>query len=222
WSASGIFGAASEAINDAWDIRKGRPFIQQYTLNITLVVAAGFFLFVSIGLTAFFRVFSIMAGPLLEPFPINVLWWLVSALLPFLSTLAVFLIIYKILPYTRVAWRGALVGAVVASLLFEIAKNVFSWYTQNLANYNLVYGSIGTVVVLLTWIYFSSVILLLGAELSSVYTVWRPRMLMEKRAAKLEPQWKPSPALALAVGILTISMTIIKSIAYWRAERSRK
>ena len=61
-------------------------------------------------------------------------------------------------------------GALVAAFAFEIAKNAFLWYSQNFANYNLVYGSLGAVIALLFWAYISAIILLFGAEMSVVYS----------------------------------------------------
>lgn len=169
WSASGVFGATSQAINDAWQIKQGRPFIVQSLMNIGLAIGAGIFLLISLVMTGSFQFFAVIAAPLIRMFPFNAFWVFVGIVVPFLSSLMIFLIIYKIFPNTKVTWKEALMGAGVAAVLFEILKSLFGWYAANLANYNAVYGSVGTVVVLLTWTYFSAAILLLGAELSSVY-----------------------------------------------------
>lgn len=221
WSASGIFGAASDAVNAAWDVRDPRPFVKQNALNLGLVVAAGIFFFLSMGITAAYRFLSSMATPLVETFPVGALWGLVGILLPFLFSLAIFLLVYKILPNTTVAWREALVGALLAAILFEVVKHIFTWYTQNLANYNLVYGSVGTVVVLLTWIYFSAAIMLLGAELSSEYAFQRRRAVQERPVTQ-ERGLPMSLPLALGVGLFTVAATLVKSVAYIRAEKRRR
>ncbi|HLB13148.1 MAG TPA: YihY/virulence factor BrkB family protein [Dehalococcoidia bacterium] len=230
FSASGMFGAASQAVNDAWKIRHGRPFLQQYALNLGLVLGVGIFFFLSMGLTAFFRLFSTAAASLLATFPAILVWGLVGALFPFFFSLGMFLIVYKVLPYTWVTWREALFGAFFAALLFEVAKNVFAWYTQNLANYNAVYGSVGTVVVLLTWIYFSAIILVFGAEISSEYAVERrasgdlsrDTREAEERLAISAPEGRMAPAFILALWLFTVTMTIIKSIARVKAERGKR
>ncbi len=223
WSGTGIFGAISQAVNDAWKVRNGRSFIQQNLLNLGLAIAAGFFLLISIALTGSFNLFAVIAAPLIRLFPVNVFWAFIGLVIPFLSTLAVFLIIFKVLPYTRVMWKEASTGAVVAAVLFEILKNIFGWYATNLANYNAVYGSLGTVAVLLTWTYFSSAVLLLGAELSSVVAE-ESRLPSAARQLGLirEPdrardQRKQSPGLAVAVAVVTVGLIVVRSILSVRA-----
>ncbi len=74
-------------------------------------------------------------------------------------------------------------GALVATFFFEVAKNLFLWYTESFSRYELVYGSVGAVIGLLTWIYLSSAILLFGAEMASEYGRFRlePRTRNRKR-----------------------------------------
>lgn len=221
WSASGIFGATSDAVNAAWGVKKARPFVKQSALNLAMVAAAGIFFFLSMSLTGAFHLLSSAASALIGAFPLNAVWGLVGILLPFLFSLAIFLLVYKVLPNTWVSWREALVGAVVAAMLFELVKNIFAWYAQNLANYNLVYGSVGTVVVLLTWIYFSAAIMLLGAELSAQYAFQRRRRV-EERFASHGPERSVSTGLAMALGLFTLTATIIKSIGYVKAEKGSR
>ena len=231
WTAGGVFGATTQAINYAWDIKSGRPLIQQNLLNLGLAIASGVVLLMSIGLTGSFHFLTGIAAPLISFFPMNLLWGFIGIALPFFFSLGIFVLIYKILPNTEVKWREALVGAVVAAILFETVKNLFAWYTQNLANYNAVYGAVGTVAILLTWIYFSSAILLLGAELSSVVAqqdrqpsgvppVRRPVQI--KETARVRAQRNPSPVLAAALGIVTVGLVAFRAIISFRSEGSGK
>ncbi|MCH9037579.1 MAG: YihY/virulence factor BrkB family protein, partial [Chloroflexi bacterium] len=70
-------------------------------------------------------------------------------------------------PNTQVRWRDVWPGAVVAAISFEVLRNGFVWYVASLSIYNLVYGTAATMIVLLAWAYFSGVILLFGAVISS-------------------------------------------------------
>ena len=88
---------------------------------------------------------------------------------PWGITFLIFLMVYRFVPNTKTYWRYVWPGALVAAVLFEVAKSLFVWYLDNLAIYNQVYGSLTSVIVLLLWIYVSSLILILGAELSSEY-----------------------------------------------------
>ena len=92
-----------------------------------------------------------------------------ARILPFLFSLTIFMLIYKFTPNTQTHWRYIWPGAVLAAALFEISKSVFVFYVDNFANYEEVYGSLASVIVLLAWTYFSGLILIAGAEFSSEY-----------------------------------------------------
>ena len=93
-----------------------------------------------------------------------------SRLVAFLLLLAVFLILYKVIPNTRTRWRDVWPGALLAAIFFEIARSLFIVYLEYYANYQLIYGSISSIVVLLIWIYYSAYIMILGAEFSFQYS----------------------------------------------------
>ena len=84
-------------------------------------------------------------------------------------TLGTFLMIYKFMPNTKTYWRYIWPGAVVGALLFELAKNLFILYLNRFSSFENVYGTLAPVIVLLLWAYVSSLILIMGAELSSEY-----------------------------------------------------
>ena len=84
-------------------------------------------------------------------------------------TFAVFLLLYRFVPNCKTYWRYVWPGAVVAAILFEASKGAFIWYLADFANYELVYGSVASMMGLLSWAYLSAFILILGAEISSEY-----------------------------------------------------
>ena len=84
-------------------------------------------------------------------------------------TFTVFLFLYRFVPNCKTYWRYVWPGAVVAAILFETSKGVFIWYLADIANYELVYGSVASMMGLLSWAYLSAFILILGAEISSEY-----------------------------------------------------
>ena len=77
-------------------------------------------------------------------------------------------LLFKLVPYQRPAWREVLTGALVGAFLFEIGKSLFGIYVQNIAHLQAVYGSLSSIIVLLLWLYFSARVLLFGAELVAV------------------------------------------------------
>ena len=75
-----------------------------------------------------------------------------------------FLLIYKIIPTKRVHFNSALQAALFTGLLWELAKHLFAWYILHLAEYSIFYGSLSTLIVFVLWIYYSSMILVVGGE----------------------------------------------------------
>ena len=83
--------------------------------------------------------------------------------------LLVFLVAYRFVPNTKTYWRYVWLGAVVATVLYQLGRHIFIWYLGNLANYDTAYGPVSSVMVFLFWTYLSALTLILGAEISSEY-----------------------------------------------------
>lgn len=89
------------------------------------------------------------------------------AMAPYFSTLIAFLMLYVLVPNTVVRMRHAIWGAALAAILFEAAKNAFRLYLQYFPSYELIYGALATIPILIVWVYLSWNIILLGAELTA-------------------------------------------------------
>jgi membrane protein len=172
WSGSAIFAAIRRSINRAWGVERQRSFIRQKAVEFSMMLTAALLLIVSIASTTVYKTISAFEIPVfgLGMVGHNPLWQMIGVLLPFAFSLLVFALIYRYLPNTRVYWGDVWPGAVFASVAFELAKNGFAWYLESFATYNLVYGSLASVVVFLFWAYLCSIILLIGAELTSEYS----------------------------------------------------
>ena len=103
---------------------------------------------------------------------------------PILSFLT-FLILYRFLPNTKVTLKDVWIGALIASIAFDGAKWGFLWYVSTFPVYNVVYGSVGAVMALLTWVYVSSIILLFGALATSRYTEYAAKADRDLQGFKL-------------------------------------
>ncbi|HIC93364.1 MAG TPA: YihY/virulence factor BrkB family protein [Anaerolineae bacterium] len=172
WSASGVFSALEGAINRAWGVEGPRPFWRGKLMGLTMVLVIGLGLVLSTFLTALLNLMQRWQVPLLgwRPFGSHFPWGVAMALAPSTFTLFAFLLLYKFVPYAKVRWSDALRGAALAALLWEGAKNLFAWYmASGLAHYNLVYGSLSAIVVLVLWAYITGLIILVGAELSAAF-----------------------------------------------------
>ena len=110
--------------------------------------------------------------PSAQPGADRLVSWL-SALAPALFSVCAFILIYRLMPRTRVGWRDVWLGGLIAGLIWGVGKQIFAWYVGNVATYNVIYGSVGAIIAFLLWCYLSGQILLLGAEFTAQYSRWR-------------------------------------------------
>ena len=166
WNGSTMFSAISLAINRTWDIRRDRPFFIRKVRELGMALSVGILFLLSLVAGA---VISILRGVFDLPAAELMIVDVGSRLVAFLLILAVFLLLYKLIPNTRTYWRYVWPGAILAAVLFEIARTSFVFYLENFANYQLIYGSITSIIVLLVWIYYSAFIMILGAAFTFQY-----------------------------------------------------
>ena len=171
WSASAVFGAIARAVNRAWDVHKDWPIYVGKPRQLLMAAAVAVLFAISVGAAALLRMAGLaseteVAGSGLAS---ETLGRLFLQAVSFVMTLAIFLVVYKFLPNTKTYWRFIWPGAILGALLFEVSKNLFLIYVNGFSNFENVYGSLAPVIALLLWVYVSSFILILGAELSSEY-----------------------------------------------------
>ena len=171
WTSTLLFGAVCRAVNRAWDIEYDRPFYIEKPRQIFMTLSVAPLFMISITLTTGLQVLGSENIPVLgslsflEHNGINAL----ARPLPFLFSLTIFLFIYKFTPIAHTYWRYIWPGALLAALLFEIAKSVFVFYLENYAPYEKIYGTLASVIALMVWAYVSGLIVVVGAEVSSEY-----------------------------------------------------
>ena len=187
WSASLLFGAITRVVNRAWDIHQDRPFYIDKLRHILMAFSVAPLFLMSIGTTASLHILASHDVPVIGrvEFLDNDVINIITRPLPFLFTLSIFLLIYKFLPNTKTYWRYVWPGALLGAVLFEVFKSIFVFYMENFADYERVYGSLASVMILLAWTYFSGLILIAGAEFSSEYErmrlgVERGRVVVER------------------------------------------
>ena len=171
WSGSAIFGAVTRVVNRAWDVHKDRPLFVSKPRQMAMALTVGIMFLVSLSAATFVNAAGKYADSDLPAlgFLVDTGGKVLLQATAFLLTLMTFLLVYKLMPNTKTYWRYIWPGAVVATVLFELAKTMFILYLERFAGFESVYGSLGDVIVLLLWVYVSSLILILGAELSSEY-----------------------------------------------------
>jgi membrane protein len=180
WLALAVFFNIERALNRVWGVKRLRPFWSRMLLALIMVAGIGLLILLSVLSTTVFDIIRHLRLPFLgwEPFNRPLLWHILTSLLPTVLNVAIFFLLYRILPYTLVGWSEVWPGALLAGLAWEAVKRIFSLYLARFGSYNLIYGSLGTVIALLIWFYLTGIIVLLGAEFTEAYTVvrrWRKR-----------------------------------------------
>ncbi|VYU59526.1 YihY family inner membrane protein [Clostridium tertium] len=172
WSASSGFRAVIKGLNKAYDIKEKRTFIKRAIVGIIFTLA----LVLVIMLTLAMLVFGEIIGEhLLRIFPfkeiIKNIWNISRYLIVVFMMVLIFASIYRYTPAKKIPWREVYPGAIVSTLGWIIASLGFSYYINNIANYSRLYGSVGAVFILMTWLYITSMILIVGAEINSVFKI---------------------------------------------------
>ncbi len=165
WSASGVFNLLQVGLNRAFRVARRRPMWREKLVSLAMVVGVGILFGLSFLITNTMRVVTHYRmlqrqNSMAEP---------ATVLVAIILSIAVFGILYRYVPYDpTIRWRDIAVGAVVAAILWEMAKLGFAWYITNLSPLNLVYGSVGAVIALMLWGYVTWMILLFCAEFAAV------------------------------------------------------
>lgn len=177
WAATAAFGAIRKGINAAWGIKKTRPFLRERLIDLSLVLGAGVVLLLLLVVApalSFFEEITDYVAPdadLVSQFILDLVARIVTPVLYFLS----FLILYRYMPNAKVTFGDVWLGALGASIAFVGAMWGFVWYVKTFPVYNVVYGSVGAIMALLTWVYVSAIILLFGALVTSRYATYTRR-----------------------------------------------
>jgi len=173
WSASAGMGAVARGVNRAWDVHRNRPFYVAKPLQIMMALAVGVLFLLSTLLTSAIELITDPRrdwGLPGQDFLLDLgIASLALRVAPFLINMVIFLLLYYFAPNCKTYWRYVWPGALIAAILFEVAKGIFIWYLDNLATYDQVYGSVTSVMSLLLWMWVSALILIMGAEISSEY-----------------------------------------------------
>nr|WP_240549252.1 YihY/virulence factor BrkB family protein [Halomonas antri] len=184
--ATTVFAQMQYSLNMIWGVT-AKPsrnsvlvFLKQRLLSLTVVLAIGFIMLVSLLVGVMVRAMLQAIGdamPLVGP---------VTAGAEFLISLAViaalFATIFKVLPDVVLSWRDVLLGAVVTALLFAIGRSAIASYLAYTATAST-YGAAGSLVMVLLWVYYSSLILLFGAAFTRSYLVAKGREVVPRNSA---------------------------------------
>lgn len=180
WFSSMIFGAIETAFNLIFRSKEIRNYLLSKLLGIAMIPMAWAVAMMSVFITYTATILTqqplLAEGLLLFPFAESFFF---RAVLPYIVTVVFFTIIYKIIPPVKVSIGNALTGAAIFAALLEVAKHFFAWYLSNYTRYNVIFGDLEAVVIILIWVFYVALILLFCAELISSYQR-RDLLLLEK------------------------------------------
>jgi membrane protein len=165
--ASALFLQLQKALDAVWNVAPRRDLSWHYTLKVRLLSMA---LVLGVG---FLLLLSTVAGAVLEYFAgivptVATVWQSLSSLSGVVVATLLFAALFKVLPDAIIRWRDVWVGAAVTAILFEIGRIAIGFYLGK-STAASAYGAGGSLIALLLWIYYSALILLLGAEFAQVY-----------------------------------------------------
>jgi membrane protein len=183
--ASGVFGELQDAMNTIWKV-KPRPgstwmaMLRDRFLSFTMVLSIAFLLLVSLMVSAAVAAFG---GYLSSSLPGGeALGHVLDIALSVTVTTFLFALIFKYVPDVKLTWKDVFTGAFATAILFSIGKWLIGLYLGQ-SSIGSAYGAAGSLVILLSWVYYSSLILFLGAEFTKVYaTRYGSRIEVEENA----------------------------------------
>ena len=167
WSVMKLLGNIESSFNDIWQIKKSRVISRKLSDYISLVVITPVMLFVSSSVTLFL---SKQIQSSSEMFPLlsyigPVLSFFVS-LIPYVLIWLIFTLLYIIMPNTKVNFKSAFIGGVIAGTMFQFLQWAYILFQSSITSYGAVYGSFAALPLFLIWMQFSWLIVLFGAEVA--------------------------------------------------------
>lgn len=170
--ATSIFGEIQDSINKIWGLRV-KPnkvwwkLILTRLLSFSLILSLGFIMIVSLLLNTLVVAFGKFAGKFIESYSIYLIQ-VTESVLSFIVSAFLFSLIFKILPDAKVKWRDVLFGGFITAIFFTLGKLGIGFYLGH-SNITSLYGAAGSLIILMVWVYYSAIILYLGAEFTKVY-----------------------------------------------------
>ncbi|TRW48328.1 virulence factor BrkB family protein [Aliidiomarina halalkaliphila] len=156
-----LISAIDKAMNQIWRVENKRRMIISLAVYWMVLTMGPVLVGTGIGLSSYLLSVAAFADDYVTGVQATLL-----TLFPFFTSAMAFMLLYVMVPNKVVKFRHAIWGAAVAAVLFELAKNGFRIYLQYFPSYELIYGALATIPILIVWIYLSWNIILLGAELS--------------------------------------------------------
>jgi membrane protein len=172
--ATGVFTEMQGSINFIWSV-KAKPkkgwlkYLINRLISFSLIIGLGFLLLVSLIANALLTLLSNQLIKLFPNYTVSLFQFINTAIILIVIT-GLFTVIFKVLPDAIISWKDALIGSALTATLFLFGKFLIGIYLGK-SNLGITYGTAASIVIVLTWVYYSSVILYFGAEFTKVYAL---------------------------------------------------
>jgi membrane protein len=172
--ATGIFTEIQDSINFIWSLR-AKPkrglikLLVNRLLSFSLIISLGFLLLVSLVVSTLMDLLSDRLTRIF-PEPTVYIFYVLNHLMVFIIISVLFAIIFKVLPDGKIKWKDALVGASFTAVLFLIGKAAIGFYIGN-STLGVTYGAAASIIIILSWVYYTSIILYFGAEFTKIFAL---------------------------------------------------
>ena len=187
FGASGAFMQLQKALNRTWEVKPDpkqggvKNFIMKRILSFGLLITVAFLMIVSLAVSALLTAFGDYLGNMVGGLS-DILLQILQIVLSFFVLAVLFAILFKYLPDAEVSWRDTRVGALVTAALFTLGKFAIGFYLGR-SDPGSAFGAAGALAIILIWVYYTSMIVLLGAEFTQVWAMSRGQSIRPEKGA---------------------------------------
>jgi membrane protein len=168
WSGSSGFRAIIKGLNKAYDEKETRPYWKTLLISICFMIGLALIIISAVALVVFGQTIGVL---IVEKFNVSskfiLNWDIIRYLVTLCGMVFIFAALYHFTPCRRLTWKEVFPGATFSTLGWLFSSLGFAYYVNNFNNYSSVYGGIGGVIVLMLWLYITSIIILIGGEINA-------------------------------------------------------
>jgi membrane protein len=179
WTLGRLFGSIRTVLDIVAEVKEGRGLLQGKLFDVKMMLVGTLFLLATVLVTSASSVLRNVSPHIFgeKILYLGVRGELSSLLLAFFFTACLFFFLYKFVPYRGMPTKAALYAALAASILWELAKQIFRFYLLSVADVGKVYGPFTLLFALVLWVYYSCILFILGAEMG---WIWSQRRFRER------------------------------------------